>query len=272
MNQFLICILLCSYLQLAIAWNAQGHAFVANTALKQLSVMQRAKLKSYNNAYNFGYQPKSLQQAAVWLDWIHCKQEICRDFKYYHYIDYPYSIDGTPYAAPYKINALTAIYKALDILKNPDAKAYEKGLQLRILMHVVADLHQPMHTISLFSSKFPHGDRGGNDYLLGPNRVAKNLHAYWDRGGGYLKRQKLYNAKKRNKQHRFLNTFCFNTSMDPRVWAQESYQIARNFAYKIDYLQKPSKQYQRIVAKISKERLKLAACRLGLLLKNMRDI
>lgn len=243
--------------------------FVANFALKQLSVAQIAKIKAYNQALHFGYQPKSLQQAAAWLDWVHCHQEACRDFKYYHYIDYPYSIDGTPYVEPYKVNALTAIARAVYVLKRSDVSAAEKGLQLRILMHVVADIHQPMHAISLFSHRFLHGDRGGNSYTLGSNRVAKNLHAYWDRGGGYLKRHKLYSAKKINKKYHIVNTSCLNKSMDPRVWSQESHQIAKNLAYKIGYLQKPSKQYQHMVNKISKERLNLAACRLGVLLKEI---
>lgn len=275
MQKFLSGFLLCFYFKLAIAWNSAGHAFVASNALKQLSVMQLNKLKRYNNAFSFGYKPKSLQQAAAWLDWVRCNKTLSQqfgcDFKYYHYIDYPYSIDGTSFVAPYKINALTAIARAINVLKNPNSTAAEKGLQLRILMHVVADLHQPMHTISLFSSRFPNGDRGGNDYLLGSNRVAKNLHAYWDRGGGYLKRKRIYSARSSHSNHkdRFINSYCLNKSMDPQVWAQESYQIAKNFAYKIGYLEKPSKQYQRMVSQISKERLNLAACRLGRLLQDL---
>src|SRR3990167_362572 len=240
-------------LNLALAWNAQGHILVADAALQELSAAQVAKLENYNKAFNLGYKPKSLQQAAVWLDWIHCRQIICKNFKYYHYVDYPYSDDRSRVNAPYKVNAITAVEQAMYILQNPRYSAYEKGLQLRILMHVVADLHQPMHTISLFNARFPHGDRGGNDYLLGNNRVGKNLHAYWDRGGGYLRKKSF----KKPKAGKTLVKEC--EDLDPRIWARESYNIAKDFAYSIKYRHKPTKPYQRMVSKITKQRLSLAS-------------
>lgn len=253
------------------AWNAQGHALVAQIALSQLTPDELVQLERYNTAFKMGYQPKQLTQAAVWLDWLHCQETWCRDFRYYHYIDYPLSFDGTRTQPPRPINALTAIHHAREMLSRSSATDVEKGLQLRILMHVVADLHQPMHTVSLYSKAFPKGDEGGNRFRLGTNRVADNLHAYWDRGAGFLvqhtrnKRGSLDKKAKRMLKH--YPCHIEQMTMNPILWANESFQLAKNNAYRIKPHEKPNRQYQRQARKITEAQLALAGCRLGAMLK-----
>src|ERR1700758_3364100 len=46
------------------------------------------------------------------------------------------------------------------------------------LMHMVGDIHQPLHCLTRVSATHPDGDRGGNLVLL--NGPAKNLHFFWD--------------------------------------------------------------------------------------------
>lgn len=41
-------------------------------------------------------------------------------------------------------------------------KGFSKSLMLLILIHVVGDLHQPLHNAQLVSRDFPYGDKGGN--------------------------------------------------------------------------------------------------------------
>lgn len=40
---------------------------------------------------------------------------------------------------------------------------FSQNLHLRLLLHIYGDLHQPLHTISLFARDFPQGDAGGNE-------------------------------------------------------------------------------------------------------------
>jgi hypothetical protein len=50
------------------------------------------------------------------------------------------------------------------------------------VLHVVGDIHQPLHTAELFSAAYPNGDSGGSlEYLqdpLGPDPIV--LHWVWD--------------------------------------------------------------------------------------------
>jgi hypothetical protein len=42
----------------------------------------------------------------------------------------------------------------------------EKALFARYLVHIVGDIHQPLHSVSLYNTTFPSGDRGGNSLKI----------------------------------------------------------------------------------------------------------
>ena len=54
---------------------------------------------------------------------------------------------------------------------------------LRFLIHLIGDIHQPLHNTSLVNSQFPKGDKGGNLFLIKTRlKSVKDLHTFWDRG------------------------------------------------------------------------------------------
>ena len=55
-----------------------------------------------------------------------------------------------------------------------------KSFALRLLIHYVGDIHQPLHSTSRVDSKYPRGDAGGNLFHVPSKEGAKNLHAVWD--------------------------------------------------------------------------------------------
>ena len=68
------------------------------------------------------------------------------------------------------------------MLRSADASDESRSIFLCWLLHLVGDLHQPLHTSTLISKQFPNGDLGGNLFLVslkegGPAVV---LHTYWD--------------------------------------------------------------------------------------------
>lgn len=46
---------------------------------------------------------------------------------------------------------------------------FNKSFAIRVLTHVVGDMHQPLHNIELFSKAIPKGDYGGNDIKVTMN-------------------------------------------------------------------------------------------------------
>jgi len=51
---------------------------------------------------------------------------------------------------------------------------------LRLLIHYIGDIHQPLHATSRVDKNYPKGDAGGNFVSIPTKGGAKNLHAVWD--------------------------------------------------------------------------------------------
>jgi hypothetical protein len=69
----------------------------------------------------------------------------------------------------------------LDVWHDPLAPDPEKAIALCWILHITGDLHQPLHTVALFSQDlFPEGDRGGNLIEVRQGPDSRNLHYVWD--------------------------------------------------------------------------------------------
>lgn len=254
----------------AYSWNALGHRLVAQIAYHHLTPKAKRLCRRYNRAFSNGYAHNNLVDAAAWFDRVRDPNQLAM-----HYIDIPFSLDGTKLIPPDAVNAVLAITMAEQMLQNNKVSEFEKGLNVRILLHVVGDIHQPLHTISQFSAKHPFGDKGGNYVLLGKNPLAKNLHAYWDKGGGllvsphYLRKQLVKKAKDIEA-----NWPCKPEAipLNPQQWANESHQLAVTYAYAIKPYEKPTLAYQQQVQDLSEQQIAKAGCRLASLLnQDLKD-
>ncbi|KTC75573.1 3'-nucleotidase/nuclease [Legionella birminghamensis] len=266
----LVCLCLLLFMGEACSWNAAGHRLIAQIAYDQLTDEARKAVNHYNHQLDRVYKPMSFVDAAPWMDTLRFRENLW--LEHYHYIDNPFTRDGTPLSPPDKVNAVTALNKAIAVLKNSQSYPYDKGFSLRILLHVTGDIHQPMHAVSEFSRRFPEGDAGGNFLVLGQNTIAKNLHSYWDNGGGLLKIRYSKAAQlKRKAKYVEKKWPCDSASqiLNPEVWAEESYDMAVNLAYQIHYGEKPTEAYQKQVRAAAEKRIALAGCRLAVVLNDI---
>eukprot|EP00922_Rhytidocystis_sp_ex-Travisia-forbesii_P064536 GHVS01095886.1.p1 GENE.GHVS01095886.1~~GHVS01095886.1.p1 ORF type:complete len:499 (+),score=90.39 GHVS01095886.1:61-1557(+) len=65
---------------------------------------------------------------------------------------------------------------------------FSDNLQLRLLIHIFGDIHQPLHCLETFMTALPDGDKGGNEIPVNDkldHRLVgvRNLHALWDSAG-----------------------------------------------------------------------------------------
>src|SRR5262249_21923632 len=99
--------------------------------------------------------------------------------QYWHFYDTPLSGDGTPTKPAPASSALTEIPILRDGLAhgNQDVQSYD----LVWLIHLVGDVHQPLHGVQRFTKAQPDGDSGGGDVKLcsTPN-CTYSLHSFWD--------------------------------------------------------------------------------------------
>jgi S1/P1 Nuclease len=56
------------------------------------------------------------------------------------------------------------------------------SFHLRMLIHYIGDIHQPLHASTRYTKDYPEGDEGGNYFrvTIPHHKDVSNLHALWD--------------------------------------------------------------------------------------------
>ena len=279
-----ICLLIS---ELVYGWNALGHRLIAQIAYDKMSRPAKKIFNQYNYAVDEGKRHQSFATSAVWLDKMYNTK--LAELKSLHYIDKPFSLDGTPAGPPNTMNAVWGVKMATYWLTNKQATPLEKGIALRILIHIVGDLHQPLHAITKISQQYPTGDRGGNLVRLSKNSIASNLHAYWDKGAGFLvttvylqpkhgsaRSKQIYVRPKQVKlqARQLLHDWPCDIHaqiINPYEWAEESYNLAKQFVYNYPEDHILDSKYQIAASLIVQQRIALAGCRLSILLNSLYE-
>ncbi len=248
------------------AWSDAGHRVVALIAYDQLSKPEKNYVNALIHALD-PYYPKmsTFDRAAIWADKI--KQRDIHRYDSWHFINLPLAPANAQRFFLEPHNVVWAIEQSRAILKSTQASRLEQALSLRFLIHLIGDIHQPLHCIQRYSARFPDGDRGGNLYKI---RVYPrgNLHAYWDGGLGRLvglhsHRDLSRVAKKIEMTMPKENFILLLKESDPNSWARESYQIARDFVYSTPINSKPTKHYIQKGREVVAKQLALAGYRLA---------
>lgn len=161
---FYISIFLLLYSLPAFSWGSKGHKIVAEIAKSRLSA---AVIDSVNH-----YLDDTWDEAACWMDEVN--QDRTYDFiKPWHYVNIEKDKTYVETKTPNIINELEFIVTAL---QNRKKYTREKtGLYIKILMHLIGDLHQPLHCGY-------YNDKGGNDLIVEYAGEQTNLHKVWDSG------------------------------------------------------------------------------------------
>jgi S1/P1 Nuclease len=102
--------------------------------------------------------------------------------RYWHFIDMPFSTDGTKLPPVPTPNAETQIAAFRKVLAAASADDDLKSYDLTWLLHIVGDIHQPLHCVTRVSSAELDGDKGGNTEKIVCSECngASVLHAFWD--------------------------------------------------------------------------------------------
>jgi len=186
----------------ASAWNISGRMLsgaIAYQVLQQESPQTIDKVKavlekhpSYTNQWQARLQdvPTAdrevvlFMQAAKWADDIRSNDKQ-QHRALWHYINWPFKPDKQPLSVqtrePEPVNILTAMVENQRIVPTEN-NAERKSIALAWLFHLVGDIHQPLHTVQLFTVDYPQGDRGGNEICVRVTQAGQtmDLHRFWD--------------------------------------------------------------------------------------------
>lgn len=195
----------------AFAWGKTGHRVVAAIADTQLSGLARAHIKEILGG------AESLDEAANWPDEMRSDPAPFwqKTSTPWHYV----TLNGIIYDhAPPEGDALQALSHFRDVLRDPKASLADKQLALRFIVHLVGDLHQPLHVGKCC-------DKGGNDVMVKWFGKPTNLHAVWDSQLVDDEQLSFTELAAKLERHTSDQEVIDWWDIDPRDWISESAEI-----------------------------------------------
>ena len=197
------------------AWGMTGHRIVGALAEEHLHVHAKNQVARVLDGYH-------LQDVSNWADEIRSERSaFSQSLRRWHYIEVDEKNgSGNPHAEQWPDNLYQALNLVVHRLKN---RQFEGGLTepvlLRLLVHLVADAHQPLH---VGNGK----DSGGNQCYVHwfSSKWTMSLHSAWD--GKLIDAYKLsYSEYAALLNHVAPDTIA-RWQADPiSSWLQESYQL-----------------------------------------------
>lgn len=152
-----------------MAWGKLGHRVTGGIAEKYLSAKAKKAVQDILGT-------ESMAIASNWADFI--KADPAYNYlSSWHYADLPGGLTAAQFTGYLKKDTSVDAYTKLNFitaqLRLPGLAKDKKLLYLRLLIHLIGDIHQPMHVAH------PE-DKGGNDIRVFWFGAASNLHRVWD--------------------------------------------------------------------------------------------
>ena len=149
----------------ASAWSQKGHDVTAYIAEKHLTPATKAAVDSI-------LEGKSMVYWANWLDNASHQSEMAYT-KTWHYKNIDANVDYDQSPLNEKGDVIRAIESQVKILSDASTTPEQAALAMKILVHCMGDMHQPMHMGHL-------SDLGGNKTKVKFFNRDTNLHSIWD--------------------------------------------------------------------------------------------
>lgn len=253
--------IVCALPAQAWAWGDQGHQMTAAIAYKQLPEQARkdlvAALKANKELFAMltNGLPKDISdetrdmyvfmKAATWPDMIRSKTgPMSKEHRAnWHYINMPIDFSGKDRKEPVTdwkpgdevTNIVQAIAKCEADLKDPKLSADERAIRICWLLHLIGDIHQPLHAVSLFSAHYGKGDEGGNRIWVNDGERKVKLHSLWDGLPGSTSNPKTAaESADRLLKNKDFDRSKFKAQLEqtaPKQWALEGKAIAKESVY-----------------------------------------
>ena len=146
-------------------WGATGHRTIGEIAEIHLSKKAKKEIDILLNGQGLAF-------VSTFGDDI--KSDDAYD-KYYtwHFVNFPFDTKYKDSKKDKRGDIVMGIEHCIKVLKDPNTSQQDKAFFLKFLVHLIGDLHQPLHV--------GRGeDKGGNDIKLEWHRKKSNLHRVWD--------------------------------------------------------------------------------------------
>ena len=221
--------------QPAQAWWDQGHILVSKIAEDNLDPKTQETLNAILAAHP-DYSVQSLSDASLWPDLIKNREHpFHRESRStWHYKNRPIGVSLL--SGPPQGELVKQLVIQTQILSDTSVPLENRAVALCWVVHLVGDIHQPLHNTALYSHEFPLGDQGGNRFevRLGQNKIS--LHAQLDSvGGRFLYPVPSYRLESYRNwfQTRYPSSSWIEeiSNLDFQAWSDAGLALARSQVY-----------------------------------------
>jgi hypothetical protein len=258
-----------------------GYTYLSNEA----PATRDALINALDALITYSPESSTFVTAACWMDDV--KKRGIYQFSDWHFINVPICDDtnntlcesiSTADIFAGKDNVVWAVNEAVSTIKSKYAGGFERGFALRNLIHLVGDIHQPLHCVNRFAPETPRGDAGGNLFYIQNYQTATNLHALWDSGIGLLDNNitrplsashKLYIETMANQIIAQLNTSQIANGTNITAWVMEGVNLSDQYVYDLPFRSYPSAEYVAAAQPVVLHQIGVAGYRLAQLLKEI---
>ncbi|MBQ2951503.1 MAG: S1/P1 nuclease [Prevotella sp.] len=237
-----------------LAWGQKGHDVTCEIAERHLDRGARKAVKRL-------LEGKSMVYWGNWLDNASHTDEYAYT-KTWHYKNIEAGVKYEDAQLEPQGDVVTAINRQVMTLKDKMTSTESKRLALKMLIHLVGDLHQPMH----MGRK---ADLGGNLWMVMYFGKEKKLHGIWDTDileGGHKWSYEEWATEIDCINRKQRKEICRGTVDD---WAQETYTIASEVYNCTPQQSKLSYDYQARWIPVIEQQLLKGGVRLAYLLNEI---
>ncbi|MDZ7343175.1 MAG: S1/P1 nuclease, partial [candidate division KSB1 bacterium] len=153
----------------------------------------------------------------------------------------------------------------------------QRTIDLAWVLHLVGDIHQPLHCSARVTPTEPEGDRGGNLFKLDSNYT---LHGYWDnlvsltyvRNADESEQDYIERISRAIMARYPLAALTARLHMgDFEAWAKEGYQISKTKVYPATLQREkaPSENYRQEAYRLAEAAIALAGYRMAKMLEQL---
>ena len=239
------------------AWGPEAHQAIAILAEQRLSPAAKAAVRQLLNG-------QSMASVATWADEV---RDTTRPDTYnWHFVNIPstavsYDARRDCQPSPRGDCIIAALDRLEKDLGNRSLSTGQRRETLMFIIHLVGDLHQPLHAID------NNGDLGGNRRNVETTGGTTTLHAAWDSG--------LIHADGQTAEDLVNNlnraTFGVDQSADARgtytEWAMASFALAKEIVYpQVDGDGRITEPERGLAMSVIEDQIRLAGVRLAAVL------
>lgn len=146
-------------------WGRTGHRTTGEIAQKHLTRKAKRAIKKILNG-------ESLALVSTYGDEIKSDERF-RSYGPWHYVNFPFDATYEDHPKSDRGDLIVGIQTCISVLKDDNASKDDKAFHLKMLVHFIGDLHQPLHVGKA-------DDRGGNRFQVLWFDEGTNLHTVWD--------------------------------------------------------------------------------------------